>query len=73
MNYKVEQIVKNVLIVDSLEFLVNDTVKIYMIGGDIFSCLIAEIYDDCIRICNQTFGYCTISYSDIKNILLVEK
>lgn len=73
MNCKVKQIVKNALVVDNLEFLVNDKVKIHMIDGDVFSCLIIDIYDECIRVCNLTFGYCTINYSDIKSIMPVEK
>lgn len=36
MNYKVEQIVKNILIVDDLEFSVDDKVKIYTYNGDIY-------------------------------------
>lgn len=73
MNYKVKQIVKNVLVVDNLEFLVNDEVKIYMCNGDIFVCLITELYEDCMKICNINFGYCNLNYSDIKNIMLIEK
>lgn len=73
MNYKVKQIVRNALVVDGLEFLVNDRVEIHMNNGDIFSCLITDIYDKCIRVCNLTFGYCTINYSNIKNIMLIEK
>lgn len=73
MNYKVKQIIKNVLVVDGVEFLVDDRVKIHMNDGDIFVCLITELYEDCMRICNINFGYCTINYSDIKSIMTVEK
>lgn len=72
MEYSVNQIVKKVLIVDHLEYLVGDKVKLISTNGGSICGEILKIECEYLKIRTKYFGDIIIYYGLIKNIRLIE-
>ena len=73
MNYSIGKIVKKVLIVENLEFLVKDKIKLILDNKDIVYGEILKIEDEYLKIKTTYFGSTVIYYECIKSIELIEE